>query len=144
MEPCVNTTIYESPGGYRALSAALRGDVGAQYQLGVILEEEQKDLELASEWFKKAAMQGHKESAYRAALLCMNRSLPPEEAAYWFYKAAAAGHPIAQFCLADLYERGVGVKLDPEASLYWHRLAAKQGNSRSKEKLETLSNWWSS
>src|SRR5262249_31114562 len=104
----------ESEKGHKALSDALRGHVHAQLELAAALEEEH-DLELAAAWFKKAAMQDHAESAFRAGLLCLSNPKTVDECAYWFHKAACMGHDKAQFNLADLYEHGIGVKVDPEA-----------------------------
>jgi TPR repeat protein len=56
-------------------------------------------------------------------------------------RAANAGHVDAQHNLAVALERGMGVKLDPEESLRWHRIAASYGHPRSKEKLDSLNDF---
>lgn len=139
MDACGNS---EPEQVYKSFPEALSGVVEAQYQLAVYLEEEQKDYELAAGWFKKAAGQGHIESAFRAGLLCLNSSKTVSEAAYWLTKAAQLGHARAQYQLANMYESGCGVGVDPEASLYWHREAAKRGDQSSLAKIQELNNWW--
>lgn len=125
-----------------ALSEALRGTVAAQFELAVILEEEQEDYELATAWYQKAAQQGHTEAAFRAGLLCLrSESRREPEAVYWLSQAANAGHPSAQYNLALVHEQGLGVKVDPDEALKWHRIAALQGHSQSKQKLEKLNEW---
>jgi uncharacterized protein len=129
--------------GKPPLAEALNGNIDAQFELALSLETEQKDLELALCWYKKAAMQGHVEAAYRAGVLCMrSKKQLYEEAAYWLHKAAGGGHSMAQHDLGDMYEKGKGVKLDPEASVYWHREAAKRGNADSQAKIQTLNSWF--
>jgi TPR repeat protein len=123
------------------LPAALRGDVIAQYELGLQLEE-QSDLETAASWFKRAALQGHAQASFRAGMICAASRRTLEEAAYWFHIAASAGHSEAQVSLAAMYELGEGVKLDPEAALYWNREAARLGNRVGLAKLQTLNNFW--
>lgn len=124
------------------LSEALRGAVSAQFELAVILEEEQEDYELATAWFQKAALQGHTEAAFRAGLLCLREDARREpEAVYWLSQAANAGHSSAQYNLGLVHEKGLGVKVDPDEALKWHRRAAHQGHVEAKEKLERLNEW---
>ena len=123
-----------------ALSEALRGTVAAQFELAVILEEQ--DLELATAWYQKAAQQGHTEAAFRAGLLCLKSELRRQpEAVYWLSQAANAGHLSAQYNLGLVHEKGLGVKVDPEEALKWHRIAARQGHAAAKEKLERLNEY---
>ncbi len=60
------------------------------------------------------------------------------EAAQWYEKAATQGLCEAQFTLGRMYETGYGAPAYPDAclmdhkkSVYWYRLAASQGRSRT-------------
>lgn len=131
----------DNPKAFNALSEALKGEVHAQYQLAMILEEE-KDTELACGWYQKAAMQGHSAAAYRMGMLCLQiNGDKQKEAVYWLERAAQAGHGDAQYNLALVHERGLGVKLDPEEALKWHRIAARRGHPDAQAKLTKMDNW---
>ena len=132
----------DNPRLAEVLSEALRGTVTAQFDLAVILEEEEEDFDLATSWYQKAAQQGHSEAAFRAGILCLRKGSRREpEAAYWFLQAANAGHASAQFNLALVHEKGLGVKVDPDEALKWLRIAARQGHVEAKEKLARLNEW---
>jgi TPR repeat protein len=49
-----------------------------------------------------------------------------EEAAAWYKIAAAHGHAQAQWCLANLYLKGFGVKQNPVEALKWYQSAAEK------------------
>ena len=59
------------------------------------------------------------------------------EAAKWFTKAADKGEPRSQFYLAECYERGQGVKNDPEIAFSWMQKAAAQNYAQAEVKLAT-------
>ena len=48
---------------------------------------------------------------------------------------ANAGDVDAQLQLADLYENGIGVPLNPGQAAYWYRNAAEQGSSKAQSRL---------
>ena len=137
---------------------AVRGDVQAQYYLGLSYEYRPE----AVAWFKKASEQGHAKaqyflySFYRDGMgveqnpLLANQWLNKaavggsDSAQYslgiesgdpkWFRLAAAQGHDGAQLALASLYRDGKGVERDFVRAYMWLYLAAEAGNATAKEK----------
>lgn len=57
-------------------------------------------------------------------------------AAWYFDQAARQGHVSAQFELAEMYQRGLGVEANEESACYWYDQAARQGHAGAKERLE--------
>ncbi len=76
---------------------ARKGDVNAQYQLGLLY------------------LNGH------------GTLQDFEEAAKWFELAAEKNHKQAQYQLGLIYKTGFGVDIDPEKSYMWFNLAAAAG-----------------
>ena len=58
------------------------------------------------------------------------------QAAKWFLKAAAQEHSEAQYILASMYEKGVGLKQSDEEAFGWYLCAATQGHERASVILE--------
>lgn len=87
---------------------AMRGDRGAQYQLG--------QLYYAGDQVRQ--------DAARAAL--------------WYRRAAEQGEMAAQASLAALYLNGEGVDLDRRQAIYWYGLAAEQGDAAAGVRLAGL------
>ena len=56
----------------------------------------------------------------------------------WFREGAERGHPQAQYNLANMYRKGLGVKKDPEEAGKWLRKAAKAGHKGAKTALKSL------
>jgi TPR repeat protein len=55
-----------------------------------------------------------------------------QEAHHWFILASKKGHPLANHALGLIYEKGLGVKSDPDqANLYF--LLAKENNYKNNE-----------
>lgn len=59
----------------------------------------------------------------------------PAEAARWFEKAALQGNGFAEGRLADLYEKGSGVKQNLKVAADWRERSAKRGNIEAQRKL---------
>ena len=55
-----------------------------------------------------------------------------------FSAAAEAGNTDAQFNMALMYERGIGVSKDEQESVVWYRKAAQQGNSNAQFNLAVM------
>jgi TPR repeat protein len=55
-----------------------------------------------------------------------------------FRAAAEAGNTDAQFNMALMYERGIGVSKDEQESVVWYRKAAEQGNSTAQFNLAVM------
>jgi localization factor PodJL len=95
-------------GGIQLRSAAVAGDDGAAYEIGVRFAE------------------GHGAPANL------------EEAAYWFERAAAKGVVPAQFRLASLLEKGIGMKKDVARARRLYLAAAARGNAKAMHNLAVL------
>jgi TPR repeat protein len=55
-----------------------------------------------------------------------------------FRTAAEAGNADAQFNMALMYERGIGVGKDEQESVVWYRKSAEQGNSNAQFNLAVM------
>jgi TPR repeat protein len=55
-----------------------------------------------------------------------------------FRAAAEAGNADAQFNMALMYERGIGVSKDEQESVIWYRKSAEQGNSNAQFNLAVM------
>jgi uncharacterized protein len=87
------------------LRAALKGDINAQFMLGLAYE------------LGRGVAQDY------------------AEAARWHQKAADAGNPSAQAHLGKLYAEGRGLRRDAAAALKWYARAAVQGDSLAQTNL---------
>lgn len=108
---------------------AERGDVLAQYNLGVLLatgEADSADLQLAQHWFEAAALQNHLGAQQALADLLASQQ-KWDAARHWYTIAALAGAARAQFSLGKMLERGLGGPSDPQQAVAWYQAAAEQG-----------------
>ena len=64
-------------------------------------------------------------------LLCEFKSF------YWYNLAANQGHAQAQFNLAEMYAKGLGVEMDKNKALKWHSKSADQGYSDAIMKIHS-------
>ncbi len=62
----------------------------------------------------------------------------PVQAAKWFRKAAEQKDPVAQYNLANCYERGHGVPKHEAEAYKWALVSAAQGNTRAKATVSIL------
>lgn len=124
------------------------GDPVAQFQRGRMYQEgegEQRDSELADEWFhkavpglKKEAQDGGREAAF-CLYECFRKGLGVEKddarALFWLQRAAEQGEPVAMFTLALEYREGGLVQKDDDLFMYWLRRAAEEGNEEDAQYL---------
>ena len=61
-----------------------------------------------------------------------------KKAFHWFETAAEKGYARAQFNLAVMYEKGIGVATDKSKALMWYRKAAAQGNQEARKRLKKM------
>ena len=105
------------------------------------------DLEVAAEWYRKAADQGHAKAQYELGFLYLSGNGVPADfkvALEWYRKAADNGDPQAQYWLAEwlagrhLYPRPARVpnRLEVAADLY--RKAADQGHAGAQASLGAM------
>jgi TPR repeat protein len=138
----MSSTPHDESASSRILSLALNGDIQAQFELAQHLQADNQ-FEVAAGWFKKAALQGHPEAALQCGLLYLNAAEPSQrtDALYWLQKSASAGNSEAEFQLSNAYESGLGVRIDPDESLRWLRMAANHGNVNAQKKLKGLTDF---
>ncbi|MBO7051555.1 MAG: SEL1-like repeat protein [Prevotella sp.] len=143
---------YNNGGDYKRAetliySFAERGDVYAQYDLGMILENMYetdtkglvniKNKEQAVYWYKKAAEQGYVMAQSHLGFMYQDgKGVAKDDklAIYWFEKAAEQGHYGIQLHLGDLYYRENEMQ-DYAKAAYWLEKAAKQGSAYASDKL---------
>ena len=127
--------------GSSHLIAAKKGDINAQYKLGVMYIEgdvlEKNSLE-ALRWLRSAAKRDHLGAQLKLGeLLYRGVDLDRDyvESAMWYRKAAEQGHPSAQYLLGNMYRKGVGLNKSKTKAQQWYRKAAEQGHTRAKGKI---------
>ena len=55
-----------------------------------------------------------------------------------FHEAARKAHVKAKYCMGVNFEKGLGVKAQPELARYWFKLAAKAGDTQATVKLADI------
>ena len=109
---------------------ANRGDVEAQYNLGVSYREGKgvdRDYAQAVTWWRKAAWQGHARAQSALGFMYANGqgvSSDCVQAVTWYRIAAEQGVARAQFNLGVMYAKGDGVPQDRIEAHKWMSLAA--------------------
>lgn len=121
--------------------AAERGDVEAQYSLGLMYATEDSvalSMSEAAKWFRLAGDNGYAEAQVLLGLMYAEGKgvLKDEtEAVTWYQKAAEQGHAQAQFNLGACYDYGEGVEKDMVEAVKWYRKAAEQNNVKAEVNL---------
>lgn len=133
----VAPTAEPTPNSIQTL--ADQGDAGAQFALGVsysAVEGDPQRLELAVEWYRKAAHQNHRLAQFNLGMMfAMGQGVPRDDAAasQWLRRAAEGGDAGAQFQLGNRCHRGSFSQMVSEAAelrieaFKWFQLAATQG-----------------
>ena len=125
----------------RLRNAAEQGDVQAQYYLGRLLIETNKNTAVAVRWIQKAADAGLAEAQNRLGwMFNTGTSVPqnPQTAMEWFTRSAKQGYAKAQLNIGMNYADGLGVRQDYAEAAKWYRLAAEQGHPTAQNKLGWL------
>lgn len=121
------TKLSQDPAAYRQCQAS-QGNVTAQYELG-LQAYETKDYKVALKWLKLASSS----SSGRTPIY-----MPPVGGQQYGTVMmmdtgqATAGHAKAQILLAEMYEKGLGVKADPERAEEYRKMAT--GHSQSGDR----------
>lgn len=88
---------------------------------------------------RAAAAKGNPAAQFEvAARFATGDGADPAKAAEWYSRAAAQGFAPAQYRLAVLHERGLGVKKDPGRARTWYRRAAELGNVKAMHNLAVM------
>ena len=123
-------------------AAARDGDVRAQYNLAVLLDEGRvvvRDTEAAAFWYAQAARGGYPPAQFNLALMFLQgEGVPadPHQARLLFQLAAAQGHPEACFNLGQMFAEGeAGLPQDYAQAAVWYERAARGGVAEAANNL---------
>jgi localization factor PodJL len=122
-------------------AAAQQGQPVAEYVLGTLYLEGNRNESEAARWFLAAASQGNIKAMHNLAIAYAEGQgveKDPAEAVKWFLRAAEAGYRDSQFDLGVVYERGLGVPQSARAALKWYLIAAAHGDMPSSARAQTL------
>ncbi len=111
-------------------------------------EKEKKTEELLKksfEYYSRSAGQGFAKAENKMGLCYLKGKYPetnPKEAEKkafeWFSKAADQGDDMGQFNLGECFEFGKGTEKNMDMAVWWYKMAAAQGNSKSIYRLQKL------
>ena len=124
------------------LAAAKKGDAEAQYNLGACYEfggGAPKDIDLAKQWYEKAAKQGNKKALARLRVLNPPKA-PTKEAVEEIRKNALKydADADALYKWAECCEFGFHTEQDRDRALRYYFLAAAKGHAEAGERARTL------
>lgn len=117
------------------------GDAQAQAHIGYMYyigEGVGVDLEVAIEWYRRAAVQGNRDAQYNLAVAYAfgeGVAQSDSDAVVWYRRAAEQGSAIAQYSLGVSYALGEGVERDDTQAMKWYRAAAEQGYAAAQYNL---------
>lgn len=125
----------------RFLPLAERGNVTAQYNLGVIYEDHLVDYESAFHWTQKAANQGDADAQIRLASMYKagtGTQVNSEKALSYYRLSAEQGNVHGQANLAHMYLNGDGVRQDFAQGIFWLIKAADNGHAHAQYVLGSM------
>ena len=138
---CIGGILYERGDFQEAegyfTDAALKGDVKAMYNLGLMYSEGslgEPDMDKAEEWFESAAQDGFAYAQTSLAGILYNKG-DVEDAAAWYRKAAAQGEPTAMYNLGAFGISGM-IKMDEKEAM---ELLVRAASAGVQEAVELLS-----
>jgi len=126
------------------ISAAKKGDPGAQFKLGLMYIEGdliERNPSKGIAWLRRAADHKYLDAQVKLGdLLYKGVQLDRDyaESAKWYQKAADQGHAGAQYILANMYKKGLGIARDRRKADKWYREAARLGHIQARDKISQL------
>ncbi|MEJ2137006.1 MAG: tetratricopeptide repeat protein [Desulfofustis sp.] len=111
------------------LRDANKGDSAAQYDVGSMYQNGRgvkADRDKAIEWYTRAAEQENKEAASRLELMKSNESRFSTTEI-----SASRGEVDSQFDLGNMYEKGIGTRIDYVQARHWYGKAAAAGHTNA-------------
>ena len=136
--------LIDSGGMEVMLAAAMKGDVPAQFNLGLIYGNGigvSQDYAEAAKWFRMAAEQGHARAQYGLGVMYaegLGVTKDGAEAAKWFRPSAEKGDARGEFGLGMAYAEGIGLPKDDVEAAKWLLKSAKQGDASAQQNLGVL------
>ena len=115
---------------------AVRGDVAAQYNLGLMYargEGVERDYKEAAKWLRNPAEQGYELAQVTLGeIYSGGKGVEQDykEAASWYRKAAEQGNALAQHRIGEMYAEEKGVRYNPREAEKWLRKAAEGGDAQ--------------
>jgi len=120
------------------IEAAEMGLTIAEFRAGMLYEAGHgvpQNIELARNWYERAAEGGNARAMHNLAVLYAEGSVggAPDfsQAARWFAEAAAYDIRDSQYNLAVLFETGQGVRQDLRQAYLWYTIAARSGDTEA-------------
>ena len=110
-------------------SERLESTIGKLYETG---EDLPASVELAAQWYRKAADRGYSEAKIALALAAI-RAKDFGEARRWCEAAAHERNPGGAFCLGHFYQNGLGVEKNPAEARKWYEESANGGNAQAMQ-----------
>lgn len=95
----------------------------------------EKNLQIATEWYRKAAVQGHPRAQLHLGKLYQHGESVGQdfkEAFRWYSRAAESGDADGQYALAHMFLTGKGVATNQVQALNWFKRAAFQQHSAAQ------------
>ena len=88
----------------------------------------------AERWLRIAANRGDPQAQVRLAATLIGHPTPEYDEAFKLCtEAARTGNPAAEYCLGQLYQKGLGTSKNPAEALKWFEAAATQGHLQATE-----------
>ncbi|KAJ3225919.1 hypothetical protein HDU81_007592 [Chytriomyces hyalinus] len=131
----------------REEAAALGGDLGAQFLVAKMLEEGvqvTKNLNVAVEWYMKAAVSGHAAAQNNLGYLHYQTFIRTKQISHyhqatsWYFDAASQGFAPAQYNLGLIYYSCPDMFPDDDKAEYWFTEAAAQKYPQAELMLSVL------
>jgi TPR repeat protein len=124
------------------LEEASRGDMTAQYNLGVLYangRDVTQSYREAAKWYRLAAEKGDARAQSRLGFMYeIGQGVPKDfkEALKWYRLAADQGHVNSQLHLGNIHFNGLGVQKNQTEAYFWWSLAASKGSRAARRNLE--------
>ena len=121
-----------------AKEQAKEGSEEAMYQLGQRYQQGNgvdQNVEVASDWWHKAAMKGHVPACHDLGIYYVFTKHDIENGLKWLGKSAAAEYALSYRTLGDIYLNGWGVEVDVERGLGYLTKAAEQDHEDTQMRL---------
>lgn len=111
--------------------AAKQGHIEACYYVGLYYQNGKgvaQNIKEAIYWYEKAAVKNDKDALYHLAMILIRLKDKDFETIHaLLLRAAKQDHPNAAYNLAVMYQKGDGVAINPEQTIFWYEKAAKAG-----------------